>query len=127
MTRFRLAAGQTFRALQVRNYRLYFFGQVVSVSGTWMQSVALGWLVLRLTGSGIDLGLVTALQFVPMLLLGSWGGLVADRLDKRRVLFCTQSFAAAARPRPRAAGPHGRDQPVADLPVGGPDRGVQPV
>jgi MFS family permease len=95
VTRLRLAAGKTFRALEVRNYRLYFFGQVVSVSGTWMQSVALGWLVLRMTGSGIDLGLVTALQFVPMLLLGSWGGLVADRLDKRRVLFCTQSFAAA--------------------------------
>ena len=95
VTRLRLAAGKTFRALEVRNYRLYFFGQVVSVSGTWMQSVALGWLVLRLTGSGIDLGLVTALQFLPMLLLGSWGGLVADRVDKRRVLFCTQSFAAA--------------------------------
>lgn len=93
MTRLRLAAGQTFRALGVRNYRLYFTGQVISVSGTWMHTVALGWLVLRITGSGVDLGIVTALQFLPMLVAGSWGGLVADRLDKRRLLFATQASA----------------------------------
>lgn len=94
MTRLRLAAGQTFRALQVRNYRLYFTGQVISVSGTWMQMVALAWLVLRLTGSGTAVGVAIGLQFLPMLLLGSWGGLVADRLDKRHLLFFTQSFGA---------------------------------
>jgi MFS family permease len=94
MTRLRGVTKQTFAAMAVRNYRLYFGGQVVSVSGTWMQTVAQGWLVLRLTGSGVDLGLVTALQFLPMLLLGSFGGLVADRLEKRKLLFFTQSSAA---------------------------------
>ncbi len=94
MTAVAAAARRTFRALAVRNYRLYFAGQVVSVSGTWMQTVAQGWLVLRLTGSGVDLGLVTALQFLPMLLFGSFGGLVADRFDKRRLLFLTQTSAA---------------------------------
>ncbi len=93
MSAVRAAARRTFAALRVRNYRLYFCGQVVSVSGTWMQSVAQGWLVLRLTGSGVDLGVVTALQFVPMLFLGSWGGLIADRLDKRRLLYATQTSA----------------------------------
>ncbi|MHB1785803.1 MAG: MFS transporter [Acidimicrobiales bacterium] len=86
-------AGRTFRSLHVRNYRLYFYGQIVSVSGTWMQSVAQVWLVLRLTGSGVDLGLVTACQFLPMLVLGAWGGVVADRLDKRRLLYGTQTVA----------------------------------
>jgi MFS family permease len=95
MTALRVAARRTFRALSVRNYRLYFIGQVVSVSGTWMQTVAQGWLVLSLTGSGVDLGFVTALQFVPMLLLGSWGGLIADRSNKRRLLFFTQGSALA--------------------------------
>jgi MFS family permease len=94
VTGLRLAAQRTFRALAVRNYRLYFIGQVISVSGTWMQTVAQGWLVLRLTGSGVDLGLVTALQFLPMLLFGSWGGVVADRVNKRRMLFATQGSAA---------------------------------
>ncbi|HEV8421302.1 MAG TPA: MFS transporter, partial [Actinomycetota bacterium] len=61
----RLAAARTFRSLGVRNYRLYFFGQIISMSGTWMQSVAQAWLVLELTGSGIALGAVTALQFLP--------------------------------------------------------------
>jgi MFS family permease len=77
----------------VRNYRLYFAGQVVSVSGTWMQQVAQGWLVLRLTNSGVALGTVTALQFVPVLLFGAWGGVIADRFDKRRLLLGTQSVA----------------------------------
>jgi MFS family permease len=76
----------------VRNYRLYFIGQVVSVSGSWMQRVAQSWLVLHLTGSGVALGLVSALQFLPMLLLGAWGGVLADRIDKRRVLMVTQAL-----------------------------------
>src|SRR5437763_1811591 len=79
-------AGRTFSALRVRNYRLYFGGQVVSLSGTWMQGVGQAWLVLKLTNSGVALGFVTALQFVPMLVAGAWGGVVADRVDKRRLI-----------------------------------------
>ncbi|HMK99782.1 MAG TPA: MFS transporter, partial [Acidimicrobiales bacterium] len=70
--------------------------QVISVSGTWMQTVAQAWLVLHLAApseQGVDLGLVTALQFLPMLLFGTYGGLIADRLDKRRLLYATQSSA----------------------------------
>jgi MFS family permease len=87
------AARQTFQALKVRNYRLFFVGQVISASGTWMHAVALGLLVLsdQLHGNGFNVGLVTALQFLPMLLLGSWGGLIVDRVDKRRLLYVTQS------------------------------------
>jgi MFS family permease len=85
-------ADSTFGSLRVRNYRLYFIGQVVSVSGSWMQRVAQSWLVLHLTGSGVALGVVSALQFLPMLLLGAWGGVVADRADKRRVLMLTQAL-----------------------------------
>jgi MFS family permease len=94
LSRFGAAAGRTFHSLRLRNFRLYFFGQVVSLTGTWMQSVAQAWLVLKLTGSGFAVGLVTGLQFLPILLLGSWGGLIADRMDKRRVLLVTQSAAA---------------------------------
>lgn len=82
---------QTFSSLAVRNYRLLFFGMLVSSAGTWMQSVALGWLVLDLTGSGTAVGLITAAQFLPMLFLGAWGGLIADRFDKRRILVMTQT------------------------------------
>lgn len=91
MTALRAATAQTFRSLHVRNYRLYFFAQLISVSGTWMQSIAQAWLVLHLTGSGVDLGIVTGLQFLPMLLFGPFGGLVADRVDKRRLLYFTQA------------------------------------
>jgi MFS family permease len=87
----RRVAGSTFGSLKVRNYRLYFIGQVVSVSGSWMQRVAQSWLVLHLTGSGVALGVVAALQFLPMLVLGAWGGALADRVDKRRVLMLTQA------------------------------------
>jgi MFS family permease len=87
----RRVAGSTFGSLAVRNYRLYFIGQVVSVSGSWMQRVAQSWLVLHLTGSGVALGIVSALQFLPMLVLGAWGGVLADRVDKRRVLMLTQA------------------------------------
>ncbi len=96
MTRLRHAVKGTFRSLHVRNYRLFFSAQLVSVSGTWMQSVAQAFLVLHLAPrgrAGIDLGLVTALQFLPMLLFGTWGGLIADRVDKRRLLYGTQSVA----------------------------------
>ena len=82
---------QTFSSLAVRNYRLLFFGMLISSAGTWMQSVALGWLVLDLTGSGTAVGLITAAQFLPMLFLGAWGGLIADRFDKRRILVMTQT------------------------------------
>ncbi|HEU5433512.1 MAG TPA: MFS transporter [Thermomicrobiales bacterium] len=83
--------GRTFAALGVRNYRLYFIGQGISLSGTWMQSVAQALLVLQLTGSGTSLGLVTALQTLPVLLLGAWGGVLADRLPKRPLLLATQA------------------------------------
>jgi MFS family permease len=83
--------GRTFAALGVRNYRLYFIGQGISLSGTWMQSVAQALLVLQLTGSGTSLGLVTALQTLPVLVLGAWGGVLADRLPKRQLLFATQA------------------------------------
>jgi MFS family permease len=83
----------TFTSLGNRNYRLFFAGHCVSVTGTWMQRVAQAWLVLELTGSGTLLGVTTALQFLPMLLAGPWAGLIADRVDKRRLLFFTQTNA----------------------------------
>jgi MFS family permease len=83
--------GTTFDSLRVRNYRLYFVGQVISVSGSWMQRVAQAWLVLHVSGSGLALGIVTGLQFLPVLLGGPWGGLLADRVDKRRLLVWTQA------------------------------------
>jgi MFS family permease len=79
------------RSLKVRNYRLYASGQLVSLTGTWMQRVAQDWLVLELTNSGTALGIVTALQFGPSLLLGLWGGVLADRYDKRKMLLATQT------------------------------------
>ncbi|MBV8560291.1 MAG: MFS transporter, partial [Acidimicrobiia bacterium] len=97
MTRVRLAGSRTFPSLRVRNYRLFFFSQLISLSGTWMQTTAQSWLVLDLTGkgaAGFALGLMMALQFLPLLLFGVWGGVVADRLDKRRTLIWTQSSAA---------------------------------
>ncbi|HEX9970369.1 MAG TPA: MFS transporter [Acidimicrobiales bacterium] len=90
MTRVKAVSRRTFQSLAVRNYRLFFVGQLVSLTGTWMQSVAQAWLVLRLTGSGVAVGTVTGLQFVPMLLAGAWGGVVADRVDKRKALVMTQ-------------------------------------
>ena len=91
MTRLRTATDRTFRSLRIRNYRLYFIGQTISMSGTWMQSVAQAWLVLKLAGGGVALGVVTALQFLPMLLAGPWGGVIADRVDKRKLVTVTQS------------------------------------
>jgi MFS family permease len=89
----RRLSSRTFAALSVRNFRLYFVGQLISVSGTWMQSVAQGWLILQLTGSSVQLGVAIALQYVPILLFGSYGGLVADRMEKRRILYVTQAAA----------------------------------
>ncbi|HEX9977028.1 MAG TPA: MFS transporter [Acidimicrobiia bacterium] len=83
-----------FTSLQVPNFRLFFAGQVISLSGTWMQGVAQAWLVLDLTGSGTALGLVSSLQFLPVLLFGPMGGVLADRFDKRKVLYATQTAAA---------------------------------
>jgi MFS family permease len=94
MSRLTEARRRTFRALSVRNYRLYFTGQVISVSGTWMQTVAQTYLILfRLHGTGVDVAIAAGLQFVPLLLFGPFGGLIADRLDKRKVLYVTQSSA----------------------------------
>ena len=89
-------ANKTFASLATRNYRVFFLGMLVSATGTWMQSVAQGWLVLELTGSGTAVGLVTAAQFVPMMLGGVFGGVVADRFEKRRILFVSQSILAFA-------------------------------
>ena len=85
---------RSFDSLSVPNYRRYFVGQIVSLSGTWMQTVAALWLVLSLTGSGVAVGLTTALQFLPMLLFGAWGGLLADRFAKRKLLMATQALMA---------------------------------
>jgi len=79
-------------SLHQRNYRLFFFGQLVSVAGTWMQTVAQSFLVLDLTHSGTQLGLTTAARFLPVFLFGPLGGVFADRLDKRRVLYVTQTL-----------------------------------
>ena len=79
-------------SLRQRNYRLFFFGQLVSVAGTWMQTVAQSFLVLDLTHSGTQLGLTSAARFLPMFLFGPLGGVFADRMDKRRVLYLTQSL-----------------------------------
>ena len=85
---------RSFNSLEVPNYRRYFAGQLISLSGTWMQTVAAIWLILSLTDSGVAVGLTTALQFLPMLLFGAWGGLLADRISKRRLLIVTQALMA---------------------------------
>ena len=84
---------RTFIALRHRNYRLFWFGQLISLIGTWMQSIGQAWLVLQLTHSAWLLGVVGALQFLPVMLLSLFGGVLADRFPKRRVLLFTQSFA----------------------------------
>ncbi|MEW1546005.1 MFS transporter [Streptomyces tsukubensis] len=84
-----------FSSLKIRNYRLYAIGQVVSNTGTWMQRIAQDWLVLTLTGSASAVGITVALQFLPMLLFGLYGGVLADRLPKRALLLFTQSAMAA--------------------------------
>ena len=92
----------TFRALRNRNFRLFFTGQLISQAGTWLTTIALTLLVLDITHSGVAIGLLVACQFGPVLLFGAWGGLIADRSDKRKLLLITQtlemlqSFALAA-------------------------------
>src|SRR5580658_3567037 len=80
-----VSRGGTFRALHSKPFRIYFAGQVVSASGTFLQQTAVGWLVLKLTGSASSLGLVLAAGGLPPLLLGPWGGVVADRFDLRKL------------------------------------------
>jgi MFS family permease len=88
-------ARATFSSLKVRNYRLFFVGQAISLTGTWMQGVAQSWLVLKLTNSGSALGIAIALQFLPVLVVAPYGGVLADRFPKRRLLVITQASAAA--------------------------------
>jgi MFS family permease len=91
----RVPAGATFSSLHNRNYRNYFIGQVISLIGSWMQMIALPWLVYERTRSGTALGLVVAVQSLPVLLLAPYGGVVVDRMDKRRLLMITQSSQGA--------------------------------
>jgi MFS family permease len=85
-------AQRTFSSLSNRNYRKFFYGQTTSLVGTWMQTTAQSWLVFTLTHSATDIGLVVALQTLPVLLLGPYGGVIADRVDKRRLMIVLQSF-----------------------------------
>lgn len=87
------ALKEGFRALRVRNYRLYWFGQLISISGTWMQTTAQAWVVYSLTDSPMALGTVTALQFLPIMFLSLFGGVLADRVPKRKVVLATQTAA----------------------------------
>jgi len=91
VTRVLRAGRVTFAALSVPNYRLYYGGQAVSLAGTWMQMTAQAWLVLTLTHSSLALGVIIALQTLPVLLLGPYGGVIADRVDKRRLMIILQS------------------------------------
>ncbi len=84
--------GAGFNALRYRNYRLYWVGQLISIIGTWMQSTAQAWLVFQMTGSAFSLGLVTTLQFLPVMLFSLIGGVIVDRLPKRRLMMITQSL-----------------------------------
>jgi MFS family permease len=83
---------RTFQSLRHRNFRLFFFGQLISNSGNWLTTVAVVLLILHRTDSGLAVGTITACQFGPILLLSAWAGLIADRSDKRRLLFVTQTL-----------------------------------
>lgn len=94
LQRARTASSETFRSMRIRNFRLFFVGQLVSQVGNWLTLVAQALLVLHITdGNGVAVGVLTAAQFLPVLLLGAWAGLVADRSDKRRLLLVVQSAA----------------------------------
>src|SRR5947209_19174454 len=95
MTRVRTAAKDTFRSLHVRNFRLFFTGQLISQVGNWLTLVAQALLVLKLTNNGVALGGLAAAQFGPVLLIGPFAGLVADRSDKRKLLLIVQAIAMA--------------------------------
>ncbi|KPL26988.1 MAG: hypothetical protein AMJ72_11420, partial [Acidithiobacillales bacterium SM1_46] len=83
------------RSLKHRNFRLFYIGQLVSLSGTWMQSLAQAWLLYRLTGSGFMLGLASAASLLPSLVFGLYGGVVADRFSRQRLLIAAQTLAMA--------------------------------
>src|SRR3954452_593254 len=95
MTTIRRATSETFRSLHVRNFRLFFMGQLISQVGNWLTLVAQTLLVLQLTDNGIALGALAAAQFGPVLIIGPWAGLIADRSDKRRLLLTVQAIAMA--------------------------------
>lgn len=88
--RFSATLERSVRSLRVRNYRLFFLGHSISIAGTWMQRVAQDWLVFELTDSPVAIGVALALQFGPILVLGMWGGVIADRVDRRTALVITQ-------------------------------------
>jgi MFS family permease len=92
MSRLVAISRRTFSALAIPNYRRYFFGQGTSLIGTWMQSVAQSWLVFTLTHSATAIGFVIALQTLPVLVLGAYGGVIADRVDKRRLMIVLQAM-----------------------------------
>ena len=92
MTRAAREIRTTFRSLRIRNFKLFFIGQLISQIGTWLTTVALTLLVLHLTHSGLAIGALVACQFGPVLLLGAYGGVIADRSDKRRLLLITQTL-----------------------------------
>ncbi|MDP2013298.1 MAG: MFS transporter, partial [Actinomycetota bacterium] len=83
----------TFVSLAQPNYRKFFAGQAVSLIGTWIQSIAMGWLVLEISGSATSIGLAVAFQFLPVLVFGPYGGVLVDRFKKRKLLLITQSLA----------------------------------
>src|SRR3954470_20949575 len=85
---------RTFGSLDTRSYRLFFFGSLVSHTGSWMQNMAEAWLVLTLTHNGAAVGGTFAFRFLPVLLFGLWGGTVVDRFDRRTILLITQSLQA---------------------------------
>ncbi len=91
--KFRRGVTDTFRSLHVRNFRLFFSGQLISQIGNWLTMVALTLLVLKLTDNGVAIGFLAAAQFGPVLLIGAWAGLIADRSDKRKLLIIVQSIA----------------------------------
>ncbi len=82
---------RTFASLKYRNYRLFFSGQIVSITGTWMQNVAMAWLVLELTGSPFAVGILALCQFLPFSVFGLFSGVITDRLDPRRLVIATQA------------------------------------
>ena len=86
---------KTFFSLRTRNFRLYFTGQLISNTGNWLTNVALILLVLKITGSGSDVGLLAACQYGPILFLSAYGGAIADRFDKRKMLLVSQSLEMA--------------------------------
>ena len=93
--KFRRGVKDTFQSLHVRNFRLFFSGQLISQIGNWLTMVALTLLVLKLTDNGVAIGFLAAAQFGPVLLIGAWAGLIADRSDKRKLLIIVQSIAMA--------------------------------